>query len=256
MMIEVAELTKAYGGTAAVEALSFTVAPGEVLGFLGPNGAGKSTTVKILAGMTKPSSGRVLVAGYDVETSPQDVKKRIGYVPETGALYETLTPREHLDFVASLHRLEPATARVRSDELLELFSLADMRDRRLFELSKGMKQKVIIAGALIHDPEVLLLDEPLNFLDANTASLVKELLRRMAARQRAILFCSHVLDVVERTCTRVLVIHQGRKVAEGQVAEILRDTGSSSFDEAFGRLTGARPAERLTPGFLSSRRGP
>jgi len=251
MTIETTALAKSYGDAVAIESLSFRVEPGEVLGFLGPNGAGKSTTVRILAGMTRPTSGRAVVAGYDVEASPQEVKRCIGYVPETGALYETLSPCEYLDFVASLHHLEPATARVRSDELLELFSLTDVRSKRLFELSRGMRQKVVIAGALIHDPEVLLLDEPLNFVDANTAILVKDLLRRLAARRRAILFCSHVLDVVERTCTRILVIHRGRKVAEGSVPEILQSTGSSSIDDAFSRLTGERPADRPTPDFLA-----
>jgi ABC-2 type transport system ATP-binding protein len=210
----------------------------------------------MLAGMTRPGGGRAVVAGYDVGTTPLEVKRRIGYVPETGALYDTLTPTEYLYFVSSLHHLDPATARARADELLELFSLADVRGKRLFELSRGMRQKAVIAGALIHDPEVLLLDEPLNFVDANTAILVKDLLRKLAARRRAVLFCSHVLDVVERMCTRILVIHEGRKVAEGDVGDILRATGSSSIDEAFSRLTGARPADRATPGFLASRPQP
>jgi ABC-2 type transport system ATP-binding protein len=253
MMIEATALSKTYGGRTALDGLSFGVERGEVLGFLGPNGAGKSTTVKILAGMTKPSSGRATVAGYDVGVSPEEVKKRVGYVPETGALYETLTPGEFLDFVGSLHRLEPSTARARAEELLELFALVDVRDTRLFELSKGTRQKVILGAALIHDPEVLLLDEPLNFLDANAAILVKDLLRTLSARGRAILFCSHVLDVVERTCTRVLVIHEGRKVAEGTPADLLRATGASSIDEAFSSLTrGGRPT-RDAPGFLSAR---
>ena len=251
-MIDAIELSKSYGTQPALQALSFRVEPGEILGLLGPNGAGKSTTVKILTGMIKADAGRAIVAGFDVAIAPLEVKRRIGYVPESGALFETLTPVEYLDLVASLHHLEPAVGRTRADELLELFSLGQARDKRLFELSKGMKQKVLISAAFIHRPEVLFFDEPLNGLDANAAMLVKELLRGMAAQGRTVLFSSHILDVVERMCTRIVVIDEGRKIAEGRARDLLEATGASSLDGAFSRLTGAVPVRELTADFLAA----
>ena len=196
-MIHTRKLRRLYGETAALHELDLDVSAGEILGFLGPNGAGKSTTVKILAGMIKPTSGEARVAGFDIVTQAIEVKQRIGYVPESSALYESLTAREYLHLVASLHHQEPATARQRIDELLERFDLAAARDQRLTEYSKGMKQKVLIASALMHRPDVLFLDEPLTGLDANAALVVKELLRSLAAQGRTIFFCSHILEVVE-----------------------------------------------------------
>jgi ABC-2 type transport system ATP-binding protein len=248
--IVVENLSRSYADKTALIDLSFTVEPGEILGLLGPNGAGKSTAVKILTGMIRPSGGRAVVAGYDVETAPIEVKRRIGYVPETGALFQALTPYEYIDLVAALHHLEPAAARTRGDELLDVFSLREAAEQRMAEFSKGMKQKVAIIAALLHNPEILFLDEPLDGLDANAALLVKQLLRQLAAQGRTILFCSHILDVVERVCTRLVIIDKGRRIAEGTPAAIARATSSSTLEEAFGRLTGVRDISRLTSEFL------
>jgi len=208
MMIETQHLTKKFGEKVAVDDLNLSVAPGEILGFLGPNGAGKTTTVKILTGMLQPTDGRARVAGFDVLEEPVEVKKRIGYVPESGALYESLTPAEYLDLVASLHHLDRSAASARVDEMLDLFGLTDAMHQRMSEFSKGMKQKVLISAALIHNPEVLFLDEPLNGLDANAAMMVKELLKKLAAQGKTIFFSSHILEVVERICTRIVIIDQ------------------------------------------------
>ncbi len=251
-MIITHDLTKNYGAMMAVDRLSFRADPGEILGFLGPNGAGKSTTVKILAGMIKPTSGQAIVAGHDVVLAPLEVKKRIGFVPESGALYETLTADEYLEFVGCLHHLDAARRATRVDELLDLFQLTDVRGKRLQEFSKGMRQKVAIAAALLHTPEVLFLDEPLDGLDANTAMLVKELLKRLAAQGRTILFCSHVLEVVERICTRIVIIDHGRQIAEGTAREIMTRTGTPSLELAFHRLTGGAEAGVVTAEFLAA----
>jgi ABC-2 type transport system ATP-binding protein len=200
-MIETEGLGRNYGGRPALQGLTLRVAPGEILGFLGPNGAGKSTTVKILTGMIKPDYGRARVAGFDVVEQPIDVKRRIGYVPESAALYESLTAREYLDVIASLYHLPREGALQRIDELLDRFELSAARDQRLSEFSKGMKQKVLIASALMHRPEVLFLDEPLTGLDANAALVVKELIRGLAAQGRTIFFCSHVLEA-SSACAR------------------------------------------------------
>ena len=251
-MIETVNLQRAYGGRLALHGLSLRVEPGEILGFLGPNGAGKSTTVKILTGMIKPDAGRATVAGFDVVSAPIEVKKRIGYVPESAALYESLSAREYLDLVASLHHLPAEATRARIEDLLTRFELSSAMDQRLTEFSKGMKQKVLIVSALLHRPDVLFLDEPLTGLDANAALVVKELLRGLAAQGRAIFFCSHVLEVVERVCTRIVIIDRGRVIAEGSAAAIAAAAGQPTLERAFVALTGTRDAAAVTHDLLEA----
>jgi ABC-2 type transport system ATP-binding protein len=236
----------------ALHPLNITVEAGEILGFLGPNGAGKSTTVKMLTGMIKPSGGRARVAGFDVTTHPVEVKQRIGYVPESAALYESLTAREFLDVIGSLYHQPREASQQRIADLLDRFGLADAKDQRLSEYSKGMKQKVLIASALMHRPDVLFLDEPLTGLDANAAIIVKELIRSLAAQGRTIFFCSHVLEVVERVCSRIIIINQGRAIADGTPAEIAAQTGARSLEEAFVSLTGTRDAAEVTHELLQA----
>jgi ABC-2 type transport system ATP-binding protein len=251
-MIETKSLTKKYGGTIALDRLDLRIEPGTVFGFLGPNGAGKSTTVKILTGLLRPTAGQALVAGFDVVAQPLEVKRRLGYVPETGALYESLTPAEYLEMVACLHHLDPKVAGNRMDELLELFGILQVKHQRMTEFSKGMRQKVIISAALIHKPDVLFLDEPLNGLDANAAMIFKELLKKLAAQGKTILFCSHILEVVERICTRIMIINEGKRIIEGTAPEICESTGSETLEKAFGHLTGTRDAGQLTTEFLEA----
>jgi len=251
-MVVTENLSKEYGHKQALLELSMRVAPGEILGFLGPNGAGKSTTVKILTGLIQPSSGHAAVAGFDVVAQAIEAKKRLGYVPETGALYESLTPDEYLELIGCLYHLDPKAAAARRDELLELFGLSAASGQRMSEFSKGMKQKVAIAAALIHKPDVLFLDEPLDGLDANAAMVVKELLKRLAAQGKTILFCSHILEVVERICTRIVIIDKGRKIAEGTPAAIAAEVSATTLEEAFSRLTGVKDAGRVAGDFLAA----
>jgi ABC-2 type transport system ATP-binding protein len=245
-------LTKYYEKKNALQALSMRVDPGEILGFLGPNGAGKSTTVKILTGMILPTSGSAKVAGFDVVAQPLEVKKRIGYIPETAALYDGLTAAEYLELVACLHHLDPRTSAARREELLSLFGLAGSQHDRLSEFSKGMRQKVVIAAGLLHRPEVLFLDEPLDGLDANAAAVVKELLKKLASQGRTILFCSHILEVVERICTRIVIINGGRQIASGTADEIRAQTGTATLEDAFSRLTGVRDVGETASELLSA----
>lgn len=249
-MIETDHLRKLYDSKTALHGLTLRVERGEILGFLGPNGAGKSTTVKILAGMLRPSGGRASVAGFDVTEQPLEVKRRIGYVPEAAALYESLSAREYLQLVAALHHQPFDETRRRIGELLEQFDLSDAMDQRLAEYSKGMKQKVLIASALLHRPEVVFLDEPLTGLDANAALVVKELIRSLAAQGRTIFFCSHVLEVVERICSRIVIIDNGRVVADGTSAAIAAQTGTTTLESAFVSLTGRRDAGEVTQDLL------
>ncbi|HEY3128517.1 MAG TPA: ABC transporter ATP-binding protein [Acidobacteriota bacterium] len=251
-MIETERLTKTFEEKVAVDHLNLVVKPGEIFGFLGPNGAGKSTTVKMLTGMLQPTSGWARVAGFDIVEQPVDVKRRIGYVPETGALYENLTAAEYLDLVANLHHLDTATAIARIEELLDLFGILAEKHQRMTEFSKGMKQKVLISAALINKPDVLFLDEALNGLDANAAMIFKELLKKLAAQGKTIFFSSHILEVVERICTRIVIINEGKQIIEGTAGQISSITGCPTLEEAFCKLTGVRDAKQSTADFLAA----
>ena len=249
-MIEARGLRKTFGDLIAVDRLDISVEPGEILGFLGPNGAGKTTTVKMLTGMIQPGSGEASVCGFNVAEDPLGAKRCIGYVPESGALYESLTAAEYLRMVGSLYGIGAKRADQRIDRFLELFGILEAKDRLISGFSKGMKQKVLISAALLSNPQALFLDEPLNGLDPNAALVVKTLLRELAGQGRAILFCSHILDVIERVCTRVVIIHEGRPVAEGRPEEIAVALGAENLEEAFVKLTGVRDTEDVARDLL------
>jgi len=251
-MIVLRGLSKSYGDKVAVHGLTLTIEPGEILGFLGPNGAGKTTTVKMLTGMILPTEGTAEVAGFDILKQPLEVKKRIGYVPETAALYESLTAWEYLTLVGHLHHLDQETLEKRAGEFLELFGLYEVKDQRIAEYSKGMKQKVLISAALLHNPMVLFLDEPLSGLDANAALVFKELLKRLSAQGKTIFFCSHILEVVERLCTRIVIIHEGRIIAQGTARQIAEASGQATLEEAFSKLTGIVDYRRSAEEFLEA----
>lgn len=251
-MIKFENLSKKFGDKLAVDNINLEVRPGEILGFLGPNGAGKTTTVKLSTGMLIPTSGKAMVAGFDISKEPIEVKKRIGYVPETGALFESLSAWEYLELMTELHHMDRSLAQRKIDEFLTIFGLADEKDHHLSSFSKGMKQKVLLAAAFLHNPEVLFLDEPLNGLDANTALIIKELLKKMAAQGKTIMFCSHILEVVERICTRIAIIDSGRIVADGSPAEILRETSKPTLEEAFTKLTGGHDIAASTDEILQA----
>jgi ABC-2 type transport system ATP-binding protein len=231
--IEVDGLVHRYGDLAALDGVSFAVKAGEVFGYLGPNGAGKSTTVRILLGLLHPTAGSVRVAGIDVLRDPVAARAAIGYLPELVALYEGLTPREHLEFVGRVRRMDDALARRRGLALLEAFGLTAWADEPVRSFSKGMRQRAGLALALLHRPPVLVLDEPLSGLDAQAALVLKEVLRGFAARGTSILYCSHVLDVVERVCDRAMILSKGKAVAHGSIAELRASTRGTSLEEVF-----------------------
>jgi ABC-2 type transport system ATP-binding protein len=247
-MIEILHLSKSYGDVAAVADLSLRIETGEIFALLGPNGAGKSTTVKIITGLIKPSTGVVRISGFDVAEQPLEVKSRIGYVPENALLYESLTADEYLDLIGELRHMEKTRMHSRRDELFALFNLSkEDRKKLLVEFSKGMKQKVLLIAALAHNPEVLILDEPLSGLDASAALIFKEVLRRYAHEgNKTIFFSSHVLDVVEKLCDRIAIINKGQLVAIGTPQELLAESGEPSLERAFNKLTGGADIERST----------
>lgn len=237
MKMQISNLTKKYGETVAVDNVSFQVAQGEVVGYLGPNGAGKSTTIKMLTGTLAPSAGQILMDGLDLVKSPIALKARIGYVPETGGVYESLTGFEYLQLAGRLHHLGESAIAKKANEFLLLFQLDDVAHYRLSSYSKGMRQKVLMASALIHNPDLLCLDEPLNGLDANSMLVFKELLSRLAKMGKTVFYCSHVLDVVERLCTRVIIIDRGRIVADSEPQKLKQITAQESLEAVFRKLT-------------------
>jgi ABC-2 type transport system ATP-binding protein len=253
-MIRVEGLTKTYGQTEALRSVSFAVPAGQVCGYLGPNGAGKSTTVKILTGLLRPTAGSAAVAGFDVAAQPLEVKRRIGYVPETGAVYPTLSASEYLALVGALHEMEPEEVDGRSRKMLELFQIADAAGRRLDTLSKGQRQKVVIAAALLPDPAVILFDEPLSGLDAHAARAVKDIVRGLADRGKTVLYCSHILDIVERLCERVIILNRGQVVADGSTAELIGSGAGGAkrqtLESVFHELTTTGDDEELAAAFV------
>jgi ABC-2 type transport system ATP-binding protein len=208
-MLEARSLTKCYSRIPAVNSVSFTIARGQVLGYLGPNGSGKSTTVKMITGLLEPTSGQILMEGVSIRSDLVAYKRRLGYVPEEANLYPHLTGLECLDLVGCLRGLDDAAVARKSNDLLELFSLHAARHAPIASYSKGMRQRILISAALLHNPDVIVFDEPLYGLDVTSAVVFRKLVHQLAAQGKIILYSSHVLEVVEKVCTHVLVLHNG-----------------------------------------------
>jgi ABC-2 type transport system ATP-binding protein len=240
--IVVKDLTKVFRGAPAVDRLSFSVARGRFFGFLGPNGAGKSTTIKMLTGLMRPSAGDAWIEGRAVREDPLGVKRIIGVLPEELGLYDRLTGVEYLNFAGRMHGLAPQVARSRTEELLSFLSLSEEGSKLIVDYSLGMKKKVALAAALIHDPKVLFLDEPLNGIDPISGRIVTDLLRQLARKGVTLFFTTHVLDVVERLCDEVAIIDHGRIVAKGTLEEIRsrREVAADvSLEDVFLKLVDA-----------------
>ncbi len=255
-MLEVRELTKLFSGIPAVQEVSFAVKPYEVLGYLGPNGSGKTTTAKMLTGLLEPSRGHVLFEGKDIQANLVAFKKRLGYVPEEPYLYPYLTGREYLQLVGRLRCMSQPALDKKIDDLLELFSLQRERHAALSSYSKGMRQKVLIAAALLHNPDVLIFDEPLSGLDVTSALIFRHLVKSLASQGKTILYSSHVLEVVEKVCSRVVILHKGRVVAHDSV-ERLRDLMSlPSLEEIFSQLVLEQDTEKAAHAIVEVMKAP
>lgn len=239
-LIEIRNLSKTYGDKVAVKDVSLDVIGGEVFGFLGPNGAGKTTTIKMIVGLLQPTSGTVKVAGYDTQTQPLQAKAASGYVPDTPNLYAKLSGRELLRFVGDLYNLERKQEVQRAEELLRILDLTSAADDTIDSYSHGMQQKASLAAALMHDPKVLVLDEPTVGLDPKSARLIKDILRQMADRGAAVFLSTHILEIAERMCDRIGIINKGELVSIGSMAELraLGKAGEASLEDIFLSLTG------------------
>jgi len=244
-MLEALNLTKIFIGPPAVDSVSFTIRPGEILGYLGPNGAGKSTTIKMLTGLLEPTSGRVLFHGQDIRGDLKGFQRRLGYVPEEPHLYPHLSGREYLQLAGRLRGLPRRVLEPKMDELLRLIGLWDDRHASLASYSKGMRQKILLLAALLHDPELLILDEPFSGLDVNAAMILRSLLHSLAARRRMVLYSSHVLEVVEKVAHTVLILRKGRVVAHDSVARLREVMSESSLEGVFTQLTNPEDTDAI-----------
>lgn len=235
-MLEARQLTKYYGAARAVADISFHIEPGEVLGCLGPNGSGKSTTVKMLTGLLEPTRGEVLYRGTRIRDDLAGYKKQVGYIPEEPNLYPYLSGLEYLQMVGSLREIESQTLNNRIGTLLDLFSLNDQRHSTLGSYSKGMRQKILIITALLHDPEILIFDEPLSGLDVTSALIFRNLVLELARAGKTVLYSSHVLEAVEKVCSRVMIIYRGRLIADNSAERLRQIMSAPSLEQVFSEL--------------------
>jgi ABC-2 type transport system ATP-binding protein len=238
-MIRIIDLCKQYGRLAAVDNLNIEVAPGEIFGFLGPNGAGKTTTIRVMMGILRASSGRVILGGHDVEQEPQQAKAIAGFIPDRPFIYEKLSGKEFLTFIAKLHGMESARRERRIDELLEYFELSNWQDEFVEGFSHGMKQRLVLCAALVHEPRILIVDEPMVGLDPKGARTIKNLFRSLAEAGTTVFLSTHSLSVAEEVCHRIGIIQKGHLIASGTMADIYRLTRGhdSNLEDVFLELT-------------------
>jgi ABC-2 type transport system ATP-binding protein len=238
-LIETAGLTKQFGPVQAIIDLNLKIMPGEIYGLLGPNGAGKTTTIKTLLGLLEPTSGWVKIAGLDPIKDPEKVKANIGYVAENPIVYDSLSPRDFLEFVASIRKIDQSASNEMITDLATAFDMSQYFDSPMATLSLGMKQKVVLIASLMHQPPVLLLDEPLNGLDAKSSRIVKDLVSFHTEKGGAVLFSTHIMEVAQNICSRIGIIHRGRLIAEGTLDQLRGQTEGKggTLEEVFLKLT-------------------
>jgi ABC-2 type transport system ATP-binding protein len=244
-MLEVRDVSKRYGALIAVNHVSFTVGPGEVLGYLGPNGSGKSTTVKMLVGLMPPTTGAILLDGQDIQAGLPEYKAQVGYVPEEAHVYTYLTGPEYLRLVGRLRGIDGAVLERKIDRLLKIFSLDTDYHALLSAYSKGMRQKILLSAALLHNPRILVLDEPVSGLDVSTALMLRGVVRTLAASGRVVFYSSHELDTIERISTRVIILRAGRVVADDSAARLRELMNSPSLEDVFSQLAVRENVEEL-----------
>jgi ABC-2 type transport system ATP-binding protein len=253
-VISVRNLVKNFGAQRAVDDLTLDIGSGEIVGFLGPNGAGKSTTLKMLTGMIEPTSGTATIAGFDITRQPIEVKRNVGFVPESGAVFESITGLEYLTMVAALYGIPEDAAVERIRQFIQFFDLGfdTLTDKLLGAYSKGMRRKVVITSALLHNPPVVFFDEPLDGLDANAAVGFKALIQTLARSGKTIVYSSHILDVVERVCDRVIIIDKGRLLLDGAPDALVAAANVGTLEKLFTQLTGGDELERKAQDFAKT----
>ena len=241
-MLEVRSLTKTYSTIPALQNVSFAIAPGQVLGYLGPNGSGKSTTVKIITGLLEPTTGSVSFNGLNIQNDLAAYKRIVGYVPEEANLYPFLTGLEYLELVGRLRGMKGSVIRRRTGEMLEIFSMTPHRHSTIGTYSKGMRQRILLIAALMHNPDLIIFDEPLSGLDVTSALIFRELIKALSQAGKSIFYCSHVLEVVERVCSHIIVLQNGKQLASGTVEDLKTFQQMPSLEAAFAHLVQERDA--------------
>jgi ABC-2 type transport system ATP-binding protein len=237
-IIQVKQLRKNFGNKEVLCGIDMDVSAGQIIGYIGPNGAGKSTTVKIFCGLIDHFEGEVSIFGKDIRQHILEIKKRTGYIPENASLYEALTPIEFMEFIGEIRKIDKETVRLKTKSLMELFDMKAVINQRIATFSKGMRQKVLICSALLHNPELIFMDEPLTGLDANSVIMVKDVLEFLKSQGKTIFYSSHIMDVVEKISDRIIIIDTGRVIADGTFKELQSKSGDSSLEKLFTRLTG------------------
>ncbi|WP_291583948.1 ABC transporter ATP-binding protein [Clostridium sp. UBA6640] len=251
-IISVKDLKKHYGSKEVLKGISLDIYPGQLIGYIGPNGAGKSTTIKTFLGIIEDYEGEVKIFGENISSDNKEYKRRIGYVPEVGEIYDNLTAREYLTFIGELYGLDYEIADKRSNKLMKIFGIGDNYDNRIASFSKGMRQKVMIISSLLHDPDILFLDEPLSGLDANSVIVMKEILAQLIREGKTIFYSSHIMDVVEKISNRIIVINNGEVVADGSFEELKKQSEEGSLEKIFNDLTGFDSQEQLAKDFIAT----
>jgi len=237
-IVEIRNLQKSYGQKSVLQGIDLQITAGQIIGYIGPNGAGKSTTVKILCGLINDFQGEVTIFGKDLRRDTIEIKQQVGYIPENAALYESLTPLEFMEFVGGIRGLGPDPTRRKAEALMNIFEMKPHLNQRIATFSKGMRQKVLICSALLHNPDLIFMDEPLSGLDANSVIMVKEMLMHLAHEGKTIFYSSHLMDVVEKISDRIILIDQGKVIADGSFDELNELSHDENLEKMFTRLTG------------------
>lgn len=249
-MLSLRDVTMSYGGGNVLNGIDLEVYRGQIIGYIGPNGAGKSTTLKIMLGLVENYQGTVEIFGQDIAFGDDTYKKKIGYVPENAEIYDNLTANEYITFVGELYGMEREWAEQKAEKLMKEFGLEDVLHSRISSFSKGMRQKVLIISSLLHDPDLLLLDEPLNGLDANSVMMIKEVLATLAANGKTIFYSSHIMDVVEKISNRIVLLVDGKIAADGTFEELRSQSKEGSLEDIFNQLTGYNTHEQSALDFI------
>ncbi|MBP2022947.1 ABC-2 type transport system ATP-binding protein [Clostridium punense] len=249
--VEIKNLSMSYGEKRVLKGINLEIHQGEIIGYIGPNGAGKSTTIKIILGIVHGYQGEVKILGQDISKDSKEYKRRIGYVPEIADIYDSLTAREYLTFIGELYGLTFEKADVKAEKLMELLGIKDSYNSRISSFSKGMKQKVLIISSLLHNPDILFLDEPLSGLDANSVMVVKEILFHLSKQGKTIFYSSHIMDVVEKISNRIILLNNGEVVADGSFNELKENIKEGTLEQIFNQLTGFNQYETIAEEFVS-----
>jgi ABC-2 type transport system ATP-binding protein len=249
--VEIKDLFMSYGEKRVLKGINLEIYKGEIIGYIGTNGAGKSTTIKILLGSVQGYTGEIKILGQDISKNKFEYKRKIGYVPEIAEIYDNLTAREYLTFIAELYGISYEKADKKAEKLMSLFGINDYYNSRISSYSKGMKQKVLIISSLLHNPDILFLDEPLSGLDANSVMVVKEILFHLSKQGKTIFYSSHIMDVVEKISNRIILLNDGQVVADGSFEQLKENLKEGSLEQIFNQITGFNEYEAIAEEFVS-----